>query len=113
MTSRFVTFNRVLTPVLNASLPSTATVYATADVSSTVTVCPETMRTTWLADGICPPCHVEGLDQLPLCTLWTLGRDASAENSGMPSGSAVAAAGALTAAVVVVDACIAWPCTPE
>ena len=38
MTSRFVTFSRVLTDGEKASLPSTAIVYATADVSSMVTV---------------------------------------------------------------------------
>ena len=46
ITCRFVTFRRVLTLGANASLPSTATVYATADVSSIVTVWPATMRTT-------------------------------------------------------------------
>src|ERR1700716_727351 len=74
MTSRFVTFRRVLTVGANASLPSTAIVYATADVSSMVTMWPWTIRTTWLAVGTAPP-QVEGLDQPPLRTDWTAGRE--------------------------------------
>ena len=85
MTSRFVTFRRVLTVGANASLPSIAIVYATADVSSMVTVWPRTIRTTWLAVGTAPP-QVEGLDQLPLCTDRADGRDVSREKSGMFSG---------------------------
>ncbi len=87
MTWRFVTFSRVLTVGANARVPSTAIVYATAVMSLMVTVCPSTTRTTWLRVGTWPPSHVAGLDQLPLCTDATAGRETSAEKSGMLSGS--------------------------
>jgi hypothetical protein len=97
ITSRLVTFRRVLTVGANASLPSTTTVYATADVSAIVTAWAWRIRTTLLAVGTLPPCHVEGLDQLPLATLSTAVLDGSCEKSGIFSGSVNAATAAAAA----------------
>jgi hypothetical protein len=54
------------------------------------------MRTTWLAVGMIPPAQVAELDQLPLCTDWTPGRELSAEKSGMFSGSVPVVPGTVT-----------------